>query len=286
MKSIIRKIILPALILFCISSSICYATPPPIYELNIYVKNLDTKDYFLDILVEYNDEFYNKFNNEYDSSLKDSQLYKYRDGDWMAFFIRYQWNNSAVASKGKDTFESNVRFHSFLSTTIKNEKMKAIVQDTDENLYISSNYIKFDGTSPYIFDVKTGKLEKLNPYYEMYINRNFNYVAVIVSLIFIIICKLLISILYKVKPKYVVILISAISQIAILAIILTLYSLTLFDYILMAFIIAWLLTLPLEFELCKKYSKNINPKLLLVFVISANITTCFMSYGVNVLYRI
>jgi hypothetical protein len=283
MKSCIIKIIILVLIFFHFASLLCYAIPPPVFDLDIYVKNLDTKDYYLDVLVEYNDEFYSRFNNEYDSSLKDSQLYKYRDGEWMAFFIREQWSDNEVAFKGKDTFESNVRFHSFMSTFINNRKMKAIVQDTKGNLYISSNYIKFDGSSPYIFDVKTGELQKINRYYEMYINRNLNYSVLIVSLIFIIISKLLISILFKIKPKLLVVLISAFSQIAILAVILTLYSLTLFNYILMSFIIAWLLTLLLEFILYKKFTKNANPKRLCFFVILSNILTCMMSYGVNTL---
>ena len=127
------------------------------------------------------------------------------------------------------------------------------------------HYIKFDGSSPYIFDVKTGELKKINRYYEMYINRNLNYSVLIVSLIFIIISKLLISILFKIKPKLLVVLISAFSQIAILAVILTLYSLTLFNYILMSFIIAWLLTLLLEIYIIQKFTKMQNQKRLWFF---------------------
>jgi hypothetical protein len=283
MKSVLKKAIILALLNLCISSSVCYAMQPTIYGLNVYVKNLDTTNYYLDILIEADDEYYNSFNEKYDLTLKDSELYKYRDNKWMAYFIRGGWGYTRNDLVGKNTFESNVRLHDFSSMFIVNSNIKAIVEDMKGNLYISSNYIKFDGSSSYIFDVKSGKLQKINPYYEMYINRNFNYLAVFVSLLFIIIIKFLISIPFKIKPKFKVVLISASTQISIQAIILILYFLTLFNYIFMGFIVSSLLILLLEFILYKKFTIHLNPKILCVFVILSNLITSIMSYGVHIL---
>lgn len=283
MKPTLNKVIVFTLIYLCTCFSVCHAMQPFIYHFKVYVKNLDTTNYYLDILIESNDENYNKFNEKYDLSLKDSKLYKYRDDEWMAYFVRGGRGYNTADLIGEKTFERNVRLHNFSSMSINNTKIKVIVQDEKENLFVSSNYIVFDGSSSYIFDAKTKLFERINPYYEMYINRDYNYMAVLISLLFIITIKFLVSIPFKIKPKFKVILISAFAQVIIQATIYILYLLALFNFIFIGFIVSWLLILPLEFILYKKYTKNLNSKNLWFFVIISNLITSVMSYGVHIL---
>ncbi len=94
-----------------------------------------------------------------------------------------QWGDSKVYSFiGENTREKDVKRHCF-SEPSNGVPMKVIYQTPNNELLIS-NPIEFDPQRVYFFNTKTKRLEIINPYYLMIIERNFPFMSVLFSVIF------------------------------------------------------------------------------------------------------
>lgn len=272
----VKNIILIILLMntFLISSTeVVHAMQPPMDDINIYVKNYGEKGYYLDVLIEENEEYYSFFSDGISKDLKNSNLYKYRDGNWMAFFIRGGNGNSFLKNSfmGEETAEKDVKLHCFCDNFIRGEAMKVIVQMPDNNLIVS-NPVVFDHKKAYIFDTKTKRLEVINPYYLMFIEKSFPFTAVLFSVIFGLAVKLFVSYTFCINRKGCVASISAINQIIQYFIMYLLVSDRLFDRVSISFVSLTLILAAGEYLVYRRFLKDsISLLKMFSFVIISNI---------------
>jgi|GEM_PF-3085722 len=255
------------------ASQVVYAMQPTIYHINIYVKNYGETGYYLDVLTEKNDEYYSFLPENIPENLTSSNLYKYRDGNWMAYFVRGSMRFGFQEERllAKNTSLEDVKFHCFSDVFIRGISMKVIVQMPDNNLIIS-NPVTFDHNKAYIFDLKTKRFEVISPYYLMYINKSFPFIAVFFSIIFSLVIKFFISVAFGIYRKKYVIYISAINQVMLYFIMYLLICNRIFNWVSIVFISLMLIQTCVEYLAYRRFLKDtISQPKLLSFAIVSNV---------------
>lgn len=272
LKNIISVLLLINTYLFS-ANQVVFAMTPAKDDINIYVKSYGEIGYYLDVLTEENDEYYYLLPENISKNLTSLNLYKYRDGNWMAHFIRggRRFNFLEDSLLGENTSLRNVKFHRFSDVFFRGASMKVIVQMPDNNLIIS-NPVKFDHSKVYIFDLKTKSLEVINPYYLMYISKSFPILAVIFSIVFSLVIKLLISLVFGICRKIYVVFISTINQVMLYFIMYLLICNRIFNWVSIVFISVILIQTCVEYLAYRRFLEDtISLSKKLSFVIISNI---------------
>lgn len=255
------------------ANEIVFAMEPPIDEVNIYVKSNGEKGYYLDVLTEENEEYFSSFSGSISKDLKKSNLYKYRDGNWMAHFIRGSALDATMEKSfmGVNTSEKNVKLHCYFDVFIRGAAIKVIFQAPNNNIIIS-NSVVFDEKKAYIFNTQTKRLETINPYYLMYIKKTFPVMAVLLSVIFALIIKFLSSFVFCISRKSYVIFISTINQVLLYFIIYLLIINKIFDWVSGVFILSILILIAVEYVSYRiLLEETISLLKMISFVITSNI---------------
>lgn len=143
-----KKFILTALvvcILFSFTGISAFANPMPIKELNLYVQNISTSEYYLDLLVDvspYSSLGYDSFNTSYPESYKELPLYKYYKKGWLAYFIR---RDIMYDSLEYSEYDGSAYIHNFWDPyDIIPKSFKVIIQYKTGELFVSKDIYAFE----------------------------------------------------------------------------------------------------------------------------------------------
>ncbi|TYQ14546.1 UNVERIFIED_CONTAM: dockerin type I repeat protein [Acetivibrio alkalicellulosi] len=143
-----KKFFLTALVIsmvFIFTGINSYSNPVPIGGLNLIVTNIQTDDYYLDLLVDSNVNTrinYDSFHTSYPESYKELPLYKYNKNGWIAYFIRSVAMNISFHT---DTYNETESTHYFMDLygNVPNN-FKVIIQYKSGELFVSNKTYSYD----------------------------------------------------------------------------------------------------------------------------------------------
>lgn len=279
-KSIVLKKLF--LILFCFIVTLTIISPlnaydhigPP-HQLIIYVKNIETQDYYLDLLVE-NCNDYNAFNTDFPDSYKDLELYKYKEDNWMASTMRDYPTGSSLNLKGFYDKEKGMMCHYFGAKSIP-ETFKIGIQEAGSNRLFVSNKIDCPYfSSSVILDMKNGTtqvqvIEKYSPI-GLLLGLYYLLIQFLICMPLTVVIEFLLSFPFRIKPKYIVILANILTQIFLHSVLIALFFNGLYYVYDVVFYICELIIVLIEYFTYVIFTK-LSAKRLILYVLLANSIT-------------
>lgn len=230
-------------------------------SITIYLKNMNTTEYTLDLLTKPKDEkqFYTQMVDKY-TEYKDTPIYKYNDNGWMATTLR----NGLLWG---DIKGNSLKTHTFRYFGVPDE-FKVIIQFKDGTIKTSDIIEKTEFDYEMYLDVNTMKVEQ---------KYTFNLGNVLICMAITIIIELLIAMVMNIKHTKQIILVNLLTQILI-------QSLRLFNFtgFILSFIIAELLVFFIEYVIYKKIFKDIDNRTIIIYTFIANIVTAFLTFTNNI----
>lgn len=231
-------------------------------SITIYLKNMNTTEYTLDILTKPKDEqeFYSRISDTY-IEYKDTPIYIYNDNGWMATNLRNELLFGHI--KG-----NSLKTHTFTFFVGVPDEFKVIIQYKDGTIKTSDIIERTELDYEMYLDVNTMKVE---PKY------TFNLDNVLICMIITIIIELLIAIVINIKHTEQIILVNLFTQILI-------QSLRLFNFtsFILSFIIAESLVFFIEYVIYQKIFKDIDNRTIIIYTFIANIVTAFLTFTNNI----
>lgn len=175
-------------------------------SITIHVKNYKSTSYKLDLLVKegYRGLKYDDFNKnkKYPESYKEMPLYRYRENGWIAEHIR---NFLLFGSlEGELNQHTNLMEHKFSYHGVP-ETFKVIIQYDNGEIYVSKEITPIQFKAEIVLDLATGEIYKI----PMSV-RDLWYAFKLLAITIII--ELIVSLLFKIKSKKIVILANVITQ--------------------------------------------------------------------------
>ena len=253
-----KKIIIIIALIFILFGTITVnADTGPKPSITIYLENMDTTEYTLDLLTKpepkYQEGFYYSIS---ESEYINEPIYKYNKGGWMATSIRdfWLWGNIEGNSEKR---------HRFTYWGVPDE-FKVIIQYKDGTIKTSDVIQRTEFDFVMHLDVNTMKVEHVFA---------FNLSDIIICITITLILEILIALIMRIRNIKVIIFANLITQILIQS--LRLFNFT--NYIL-PFIILELIIFFIEYVIYKKLFKDVDSKKILQYTIIANAATAILTF--------
>lgn len=280
MKKVIQLLAFTLVLLALVLPVTVFADVGPKPSLHIFVKNFNTKDYYLDVLVQGERIDYSDLNRNYTEEYKELELYKYNKDGWLAKHIRYHLLFGDLKGKydeNKDMMVHNFSYHGVPHT------FKIIIQEPDGNLYVSDVITTNQFNSNVILDRKTGEIEAVKGVYIDLLGNDGGILrTVVISMLLTILIELLIAIPFKIRPLKVVIWVNAATQLFLHTVLLSLFFLRQYSMMNTSFLVLEVCILVLEYFLYKKFADNVKKERLISYVIVANLSTFLLGLIIQI----
>jgi len=268
------------LLLFFVFPAAALADAGPKPSITVYVKNMATQTYYLDLLVKGDDNLYNKFNDRYPESYKELPIYKYREGEWMAKQIRERTLFGSLNGSYREDIDMMVHKFTYFGVP---KTFKIIIQYENGEIY------KTDEITPNMFfanvvlDLKTGEIHVVKGSYVGYISNKINLLrTVLIYMLVTILAELITAIPFKIKYPKVIVLANLFTQIILHSVLITLFYSRYYSIIYDAFLLSELLILFIEYFIYKRFTTGISWKKLLAYTFTAN----FITYTIGLFIQI
>lgn len=249
-----KKKIIIILTFFCLLIGIdnVKADMGPKPSIEIYLKNIETTEYTIDLLTKHTDDnFYSYLNVDY-FEYKNTPLYKYNKDGWMATTVRTNllWGNIEGNSSKKHRF-------SYFGTP---STFKVIIQFKDGTIKTSDIIERTKFNYEMYLDVSTMKVEK---------KYGFNLAEILKCMLITVVVEIIIAKTMKINHLKQITLINIFTQI-----IIQLLRLTNFPNYIFSLILAELIVFIIEYEIYKVlFKKDTTNKRILIYTIIANLIT-------------
>lgn len=280
MKPYIKLVFIFIMILMTAIPITASADVGPKPSLKIYVKNFETQDYFLDVLVQGDEERFNDINRKYSEEYKELLLYKYNEGGWQARHIRTSMLFGSL--KGEYDKRRDMMVHSFSYYAVP-QTFKVIIQDADGGLFVSDAVTTSQFNANVILDRGTGEIKVVRASYANLIGNTAALAwTVFVCMFLTILIELLIAIPFKARPLGTVVWVNALTQILLQAELITLFYLGKYSIMNSAFIALEAFIVFIEYRLYTRHLVNIKKKRIFYYVLVANLTTFLLGLIIQI----
>lgn len=261
---IFKKIIISILLVVtvCIGAAVVQADMGTKPSIIVHLQNMDTEDYTIDLLTRNNKEdFYNKINSQY-IGYKDTPIYKYDKGGWMATALREEllWG---------EIYGNREKTHTFTYFGTPTE-FKVIIQFKDGKTKVSDVFVRKVLTYNIYIDVNTmsslnddGSDQKLT----------LNYMSLFKCLILTVSLELLLAWVMKIHYPKTIIIVNIITQIFFQIALLRNFS----NY-LTSFVILEIAIVIVEYLIYRKIFTRVTNKRLMIYTIIANFITAYLTF--------
>ncbi len=256
-----KYIIMFILIFILLGATNVKADMGPKPSITIYLKNMDTTEYTLDLLTKpkNEEEFYKQIANNY-TGYEDTPIYKYNDNGWMATTLRDSLLWGHIEGNSSKT-------HTFNYFGVPDE-FKVIIQYKDGTIKTSDVIEKTEFNYEMYLDVNTMKAEQ---------RYTFNLGNALTCMVITIIIELLIAMVINIDHSKQIILVNIFTQILIQC--LRLFNFTSF---MLSFIIAELLIFFIEYVIYKLLFRDTDNKTIIIYTLIANTITAFLTFTNNI----
>lgn len=271
------------LILMTLFNTQVFADIGPKPSLNIHVQNMDTQDYYLDVLVPGNEEFYEEFNRNYsdrESMYKAMPLYQYKTENWMAKHIR----SFLLFGQLQGTYNERTKMidHRFSYHGVP-QTFKIIIQYPDKRLWVSEVIDTNQFNATVLLDMESGKLQTIKGSYIGFIeNAGTLSMTLLICLLLTLLIELLIAIPMKIRPLKVVAIANICSQIFLHVMLLTFFFAKQYQYMNTVFLLSELVVLMIEYFILQRFTSGITKRKLIQYVLIANLSTFLIGLFIKI----
>lgn len=257
-----------------------YSDVGPKPSVTIHVKNFSVQTYYLDLLEQSEDSLFDSLNEKYPESYKELELYKYREGNWMAKHIRFKLLFGEL--QGEYDRQSNMMVHRFSYHGVP-QTFKVIVQDEAGNLIVSNEVTPNQFSASLLLDLQTGKLEVVKGIYVDFIgNLGSLLLTVVICMALTVLIESVIAILYKIRPIRLVIAANVVTQAFLHTILIALYYSKQYTAMHSAFIAIELVVPIMEYLIYKTRLPETSTKTLAAYVLIANLSTFLIGLVIQI----
>lgn len=268
-KYIGRLSLLILLFIFLLSTNV-YADIGPKPSLTIYVKNFESQDYLLDLLVPPDYGYFdmeNEFNSAYPEEYKASNLYMYNENGWKAAHIRSSVLYGSLY--GEYDQENNLMVHSFGYVGVP-KTFKIIMQKPDGELIISDEVTINQFNAEILYDCQTGEIKQLREgFFEGIEDQffDFNSDSFFYRVTVTVLLETLLALIFLLKPVKTIVITNLTTQIILNLSLYVIYFLYNSDFIKLLIFLEFII-LVTEFLIYKKFIKVSNKKLLFYTILA------------------
>jgi hypothetical protein len=258
----ITSALLLLLILFPVTASADMGPKP---SVTINVRNFESQSYKLDLLVKESDTSlkYENFNKRYPETLKDTAIYKYREGGWIAAHIRDSilWGSLT----GTIDTSGNIMVHKFSYFGVP-KTFKVIMEYDNGKVLVSDEITPGQFNAQVVYDAKSNKIYTIP-------NNMQDMINPIKLTVITILIELLLALIFRISPLWLVVLVNFLTQVILQAFMYGTYYIVSPESIDITFLVLEVIIPFVEYLLYKKFARPVNKKRLISYVITANIIT-------------
>ncbi len=261
MKKVFK--ILFIICIFVIVPKSVFADMGPKPSITIKLKNIESKNYMIDLLTDLSDKEYliDEVASEYFNNYKKQPIYNYHEGNWYATSIRDKLLFGDITATKDYT-------HIFSYFGVPNE-FKVIIQLDDGSLRVSKLLTRKDFNYTVTLDVNS--MDVISDYTSL----TYKVFSLIKVILITLIVELLVAILFKIKQYNIIVFSNIFTNLILqLAIINNIYILNNIKL----FVLLEIVVCILEFLIYLKFIKNINYKKLFIYTFIANFITAFLTF--------